>query len=532
MDRYPQSIAAHTIQPDGSLHPTHQLTYNTLRKRANLVSSALHARGVTHGDSVCVFLSRGLDMLVAVVAVMQLGASYVPQDARIAPHIQMLRVASAVRAHVVLTTYQCASNLPHFPNAVVLPVKAAEEEGSILPPFKQAVKAVRPSDTCYIIYTSGTTGAPKGIQVTHGNVANVLLTDPMSLQMRNGVFVSQILSIAFDMCAWEVLGCLSHGATLVIRGRNISHAIQHAQVVISTPTVLGSIDSSRMHHVQTVAVAGEPCPRALADEWSEFCTFYNSCGPTEVTIINTAKKHSSGEARLTIGKPTPNNTVYILDRDTRKPCRIGEVGEMWAGGACVSKGYLGNETLTEELFVVDPYVGRGARMYRTGDLGRWTNDGELEHYGRVDEQVKVKGFRVELDGVSSVVESAAAVNKAVVLKMNDSLVAFVTPANVKVCEVTHVVRAHLPYYCVPSQVLSMGDFPRTGNGKVDKRALLSRLMHSQATAGTDEKDDTKLMLMVNKTKPFSFFPIFESARRSIVVVTKLVRYLVAALRNV
>eukprot|EP00178_Gracilaria_changii_P028253 TRINITY_DN97_c0_g1_i3.p1 TRINITY_DN97_c0_g1~~TRINITY_DN97_c0_g1_i3.p1 ORF type:complete len:582 (+),score=82.59 TRINITY_DN97_c0_g1_i3:1405-3150(+) len=530
---YPNSIAAHMVQPDGCLHPTHQITYETLRKRANLVSATLIARGVTPGESVCLFLSRGLDMLVAIVATLQVAASYVPQDARIAPHAQLLRVAAATAARVVLTTHEHASKLPSFPNAVKLAVSTAENEGRNLPPFTRPPRPVRPTDTCYIIFTSGTTGAPKGVQVTHANVVNVLLTDPMSLCMRNGARVSQILSIAFDMCAWEVLGCLSHGATLVIRGRNISDAIRHAQIVISTPTVLGTIDSSTMHHVETVAVAGEPCPRALADEWSTFCTFYNSCGPTEVTIINTAKKHTVHESRLTIGKPTPNNTVYVLDRETRKPCRIGDVGEMWAGGKCVSKGYLNNVDLTNERFVPDPFVGgEDPRMYRTGDLGRWTHDGELEHYGRVDDQVKVKGFRVELDGVSSIVENTVGVKKAVVLKWKDSLVAFVTPANISAETVIGTVRAHVPYYCVPSKVVCMEELPRTGNGKVDKRALLSGL---KCVTDADERSVTKhvvnMATNVKAQKPVSLSPIMQRALRAIVDITAFVRYFIAVVRN-
>ncbi|PXF44794.1 Nonribosomal peptide synthetase 5 [Gracilariopsis chorda] len=533
ISHHPNLIAAHTLLADGSLHPTDHISYATLGRRSENVAAALQAHGVTPGESVCLFLSRGIDMIVSIVAILRIGANYVPQDARIAPHDQLTRVASATKARIVLTSDAHIQNLPTFTQAQVLTVRSAEQQARHLPPFKNPKLPVQPSATCYIIFTSGTTGLPKGVQVTHGNVANVLLTDPMSLNMRPGVRVSQILSIAFDMCAWEVLGSLSHASTLIIRHRNISHAVQQAQVVISTPSVLGTIDSSRMHHVKTVAVAGEPCPRALADEWSQFCTFYNSCGPTEVTIINTAKKCSVSDARFTIGKPTPNNTVYVLDPRTRQPCKIGQVGEMWAGGDCVSKGYLDNEQLTRERFVHDPFVGGPARMYRTGDLGRWTTDGELEHFGRVDEQVKVKGFRVELDGVSSIIESNPQVKKAVVLKVNDALVAFVTPSHIIPQQVMHTVKDRLPYYCVPSQILCMDKFPRTGNGKVDKRALLRGLAHSHpAVPAKIEKGTKNLMgtadLMNNPRSTW----IVQAIVQNFFVISKLVRNLLALARDI
>jgi acyl-coenzyme A synthetase/AMP-(fatty) acid ligase len=175
---------------------------------------------------------------------------------------------------------------------------------------------------------------------------------------------------------------------------------------------------------------------------------------------------------LTIGKPTPNNTVYILDEE-RKPCPLGEVGEMWAGGACVSAGYINNPSLNEERYAPDPFLGNGYRMFRTRDLGRWTPNGELEHLGRTDDQVKVRGFRVELDSVSAVLESVPFCTQAVTLKLdNRNLVAFVSPQTVDADLAKETVASTLPYYCTPALVVTMDEFPMTSRGKVDKRELL------------------------------------------------------------
>ncbi|CDF39046.1 unnamed protein product [Chondrus crispus] len=469
---HPHAVSATEVLENGELNGYANITYAQLDAQANKLASLMHARGVSNGDAVCLFLKRSVQMIVGIIASLKVGACYVPQHVGLTPDTQLLNVADATSAKVVLTMDELQEKLPEFPPHVsVIPIGSVMRDATLSTAEPPLSRPVRPSDRCYIIFTSGTTGAPKGVQVTHANVANVLLTSPMDLGMAPGVRVGQILSIAFDMGAWEILGCLSHGATL-------------------------------MTHVKTVAVAGEPCPRGLAATWGKFATFYNSCGPTETTIVNTAKRFDPESIVLTIGKPTPNNTVYVLDPDTLEPCNIGEVGEMWAGGECVSAGYLNKSGLTAERYLVDPFINSvNSFMYKTGDLGRWDANGELEHYGRVDDQVKVKGFRVELDGVSAMAETAYGVEKAVVLKIGTELVAFVTPECAKTEAVKEAVGIKLPYYCVPSRVVRLGALPKTGNGKVDKRAL-------------KETDARKVLQLMFTRRPSSHISRFGSGLRT------------------
>jgi acyl-CoA synthetase (AMP-forming)/AMP-acid ligase II len=176
--------------------------------------------------------------------------------------------------------------------------------------------------------------------------------------------------------------------------------------------------------------------------------------------------------RLTIGAPTPNNTVYVLDKNLQ-PCAIGEIGEMWAGGDCVTAGYIGNDELTQARYRPDPFLGGGRMMFRTRDLGRWTPDGELEHFGRTDDQVKIRGFRVELDSVSAVLENVPSCKRAVALKLDSRhLVAFVSPLTVNVAAAKGIVANALPYYCTPKFVIGLDALPMTSRGKIDKRALM------------------------------------------------------------
>lgn len=461
-------------------HEEEALSYAELNRQANHLAHLLIRAGVSPGDRVGLFLRRSTSMVVGIFATLKVGAAYVPQDARIVPTSQLGHVAAVTGMRVILTVSDLHDRMPSSASDPLTIINVdevlAEADASDADETRNVeylVPAVHgdPQDACFILFTSGTTGQPNGVEVTHENVCNLILTEPGNLGIKPNDVVSQILNISFDMAAWEIFGALSHGATLNIRGRSIQEAVESANVVIATPSILGSIDASRCQKVHTVAVAGEPCPRPLADTWSNFARFYNSCGPTEVTIVNTMHLYRSSDVHMSIGAPTPNNTVYILGPDL-EPCAIGEVGEMWAGGLCVSRGYVNNASLTAERYRPDPFLGGDYRMFRTRDLGRWTEDGSLEHLGRTDDQVKVRGFRVELASVSATLESTPDCLQAVTLKIDArNLAAFVRPAHVNAESARAQVRNALPYYCEPTVIIAMDAFPHTDRGKLDKQKL-------------------------------------------------------------
>lgn len=465
---HPNAIAAE--------HEGQTITYRELNRQANRLAVALAQHGVKTGDNVALFLQRSIPMLVGIVASLKVGAAYVPQHVGVAPEAQLRHIVDVTSARVILTISHLEDQVPAPKGTVSIVIdemmaQPFDAETDYDTNFVPEI-AIKPDNRSFILFTSGTTGNPNGVQVTHRNVCNIILTEPGNLGMKPGMKVGQILSIAFDMAAWETLGCLTHGATLLIRGKDFMETARRCDVIISTPSILSTFDADQCQNAKVVAVAGEPCPRPLADKWASFCTFYNSCGPTETTIVNTMQPHDPAADQLTIGKPTPNNTVYILNAE-RKPVAIGEIGEMWAGGDCVSAGYLSNDELTHERYVPDPFLGHGRMMFNTRDLGRWTETGELEHFGRSDDQVKVRGFRVELDSVSAALESAPNCKRAVTLKFdNRNLVGFVSPLAVDPEEAKQAVADALPYYCTPSFVLAMEELPRTSRGKIDKRLLM------------------------------------------------------------
>lgn len=485
-----EARAAATPEALAADHLGNTISYGELDRQANRLAAKLAQHGISNGDAVALFVRRSVPMLVGIMATLKTGACYVPQDVKVAPEPQLRHVATVTNSKVILTLSEFAHLVPGIEGTTIIKIdEFMQKENSVdSAPFVPDAP-VHPDDRCFILFTSGTTGNPNGVQVTHRNVCNILLTEPGNMGMAPGKKVAQILSISFDMAAWETLGCLAHGSTLIIRGRDFLEAAKQADVIISTPSILSTIDADQCRQVQAVAVAGEPCPRALADKWSEFATFYNSCGPTETTIVNTMEPHYPTKERLTIGRPTPNNTVYVLDENLR-PLPIGEVGEMWAGGDCVTAGYLANPELTGERYADDPFL-PGRKMFRTRDLGRWTPEGELEHFGRTDDQVKIRGFRVELDSVSAALESVPNAKRAATLKFDSRhLVAFISPKTVDVEAAHQAVLDALPYYCDPLFILAYDELPLTGRGKVDKRLLMSdAIQHAKENNLIDLKEE-------------------------------------------
>ncbi|KAE9395076.1 nonribosomal peptide synthetase 12 [Gymnopus androsaceus JB14] len=411
--------------------------------------------GIERHSRVCLLVERSISMVVAILAILKAGAAYVPLDGNVASR----------------TTIQHSS---------VVPVVFLDE-------FALA------EDSVYVIYTSG---VPKGVEVKHGNVTNLVCLSPGNLKMGPGVRVSQLMNIGFDMAAWEILGSLCNGATLCLRGktsRDWKAVLETVDVVIDTPSMLVPHEPSSYPNIKRIAVAGEACPQGLADKWAKALQFYNCCGPTEITIVNTMQLHHPGET-VNIGKPTPNNNVYVLGDDL-EPLPIGQTGLMWAGGAGITKGYLNLPSKTMERYLSDIFVNDGSLMFNTGDLGRWRPDGTLEHLGRRDDQVKVKGFRVELDGVAAALESSPGVSVAAALLVDNVLWGFVAPDTVKSETVLLDTAKIQPYYAVPTRLMVIQELPKTSNMKTDKKALRQLALDETARENSNNPVDSEKATM-------------------------------------
>ncbi|KAH7027292.1 AMP-binding enzyme [Microdochium trichocladiopsis] len=463
---YPEDLAAIDI----SQTPPTQITYGALSLRVIALSRKLRNAGIKPGDRVPLVVKRSIDMLVGIYAILSAGAQYVPLDGGVVPDSTVRLVVEQSASRLVLCMKSTRHRLAAFePEREVI---AIDELGALVPEYDAAITSddfSTPTTGCYVIYTSGTTGTPKGVDVTHQNVVNLVCQSPGDLGIARGTRVGQVLNIGFDMAAWEILGCLSNGGTLVLRGSDWNAVVAQIDTFICTPSILALYEPSQFPNIKTVATAGEPSSQSLADRWSSHGVYYNCCGPTETTIVNTMHKHTVG-ADLTIGRPTPNNSVYILD-DSGNPVAVGETGIMWAGGHGISRGYIDLPEKTAEKYRIDPFANNGSMMYNTGDLGRWRADGTIEPLGRIDDQIKIKGFRVELDGVTASLIASPTVTKGIAVFLAGEIHAFVTPTDADPAKIKAHMGKHQPYYAIPSHFHGMKALPLTANGKVDKKAL-------------------------------------------------------------
>ncbi|MEU5647227.1 amino acid adenylation domain-containing protein [Streptomyces milbemycinicus] len=479
------------------------VTYGELDERANRLAHHLISLGVGPEDTVALVLPRTVEAVVAVLAVLKAGAAYLPVDPAY-PQDRVDYVVDDARPATVLTTVERAGAFQRTEG--ILALDAPETAAALA-----AAPAHDPTDTdrrarltpqhpVYVIYTSGSTGRPKGVVVPHANVA-VLAAQGAPFGVREGVRVLQFASFSFDAAAWEVCTSLLTGAVLVLAGEEdrapgepLAALIAEARidVVCLPPTVLSAWpEDLPMPEGITVITAGEACPPELVERWSAGRRMINAYGPTETTVCATLSEPLSGAVKPPVGRPLPGTHVRVLDPALR-PVPVGVTGELYVAGAGLARGYLGRARLTAERFVADPYGEPGTRMYRTGDLVRWLPDGTLDYVGRSDDQVKLRGFRIEPGEIESALLADPGIAQAAVIVRSDRpgekrLVGYVVPAGDQAHQVPDAARLRerladrLPDYMVPAAFVTLDALPLTGNGKLDRKALPAPDFTARAT---------------------------------------------------
>ena len=491
-------IAAHAGAHPGSLALSdggQRMCYAELDERANLLARGLRALGVRDGEHVGTCLERSADLVTALLGVLKAGAVYVPMD----PGYPEERLTYTVRDAGIGVVIGVPGEFRSGGGVRVITPDDLADLGSGGQPGPP-VSAVAATDPAYVIYTSGSTGRPKGVAVPHANV--VALIDATREEYRLGQADVWTLfhSSAFDFSVWEIWGCLLTGGHLVVVPFWVSRtpeefrallAGEKVTVLSQTPSAFGQLVKADRAKPPALAVrlivfGGEPLDARMLLPWFDrypesACRVVNMFGITETTVHVTAetltRRHALERSR-SVGLPLPGWHVQVMDSRQRM-VPPGVAGEIYVGGAGVALGYLGRPGLTSQRFVPDPRTGQ--RMYRTGDKGRMRPDGRLEHLGRLDSQVKVRGFRIELDEIRTVLLESPGVTAAAAVVNNadtddpasariDAYVVLADGAG-PVADVRRRARSILPDYMLPATITPLEALPLTTNGKLDVSKL-------------------------------------------------------------
>lgn len=471
-------------------------TYRELDDRARRLATHLRSAGVEPGDSVAVCLNPSPELLVGLLAVLYAGGAYVPLSSS-TPADRALRMLADVAPRCLLTEKTSARTWPapcaevHVDLADLADLAlltVGSDEASILP------ARVHPENLAYIIYTSGSTGSPKGVMISHRAICNTLRWRQRAFPLDITDRVLATFDYVFDASVFQLFQPLLGGATVVFPDEDLSgdpdriirqvgrYGITILGVVPSWLALLGqSSGLAGCRSLRLLFVGGEPLPPAVLDAAgrrtpARICNMY---GPTEAAVEATYAICRTGEA-VRLGGPIDGVGVRVLDECLR-PCRLGEVGELFISGEGLARGYAGDPGLTAARFLPDPFAGRpGGRIYRTGDLCRVTDNGQLEYVGRRDLQVKVNGQRIELEEVEAALEAVPEVLEAAVTVREDPagrrrMEGFVVPRPGREqglqARVREQLRRSLPGHLVPPVLAVLPRLPRTTSGKKDRRAL-------------------------------------------------------------
>jgi amino acid adenylation domain-containing protein/thioester reductase-like protein len=471
-----------------------QLTYQELNQKANQLAHYLQSLGVKSETLVGVCIERSLDMLVALLAVLKAGGAYVPLDPSY-PTDRLAFMLEDSELSILLTEQAQLANLPQSAACVV--VLEADRLEIDRQDLDNVTSAVTADSVAYTIYTSGSTGKPKGVQVLHGGVVNFLESMLEAPGLTAADTLLAVTTISFDIAVLELFLPLIAGAKIELVGRDIAaDGVRLAEAIATSGTTLMQATPATWRLLLAtgwqgdnqlkILSGGEAMIRSLADRLLE-CggSLWNMYGPTETTIWSAVYQVQPGTEAVSIGQPIANTQIYILDQrcqrkgDVLREMPIGQSGELHIGGDGLARGYLNREEMTAQRFVPDPFSTKpGARLYKTGDLARIMPDGSIQFIGRVDNQVKIRGHRIELGDIEAAICQSVDIQEAAVIAREDSvgekqLVAYLVAADSQnlYSKLRAYLKEKLPEYMVPAVFVMMDKFPLTPNGKVDRRAL-------------------------------------------------------------
>ncbi len=501
----------HLIERQMQHHPSRKaivdgnatIDFNQLLIRSNAIAGELEARGVLPGSLVGVCMNRSWELVAALIGVMRAGCAYVPLDPAY-PRDRVRYMLEHSGAVAAIVDGDTSENLCEGVRELV----RIDRVGA------KAIRCAEPSenDLAYVIYTSGSTGRPKGVAVEHKNIVAMCqsMDELLNEEELKGVFAGA--SVCFDTSVMEILGTLSLGGTVIL-GKNILEmtklsSANQVRTCVTVPSAMQTLLATEKlpEGLRCLVFGGEALKRSLVEQVQAMAPglkVFNAYGPTEDTVYSTIAKVPPGSKIVTIGKSVPNSRAYILN-DKMQPVSPGVAGELYLAGSKLARGYLYDEEKTKERFIeLEPTdLIPDSRLYKTGDLCQWAGNGEIEFLGRVDQQVKVRGYRIELEEIESTLESmpgvdaaaAAAVEGGIGQKM---LVVFVVSRDESVTDtsVKEFLAERLPKYMVPQIVRHLEELPFLPNDKLDRKQLIELEKSRHREQGPDNTSGSNSNLL-------------------------------------
>ncbi len=490
------------------------LTYSQLNKKSNQLARVLLEKGVKNEDIVAVIMERNINMIISILAVIKAGAAYLPVNKDYpGERISYMLENSGTKVSLV----SGPTDLRHWRGSCI-DVSTIEPKGE-----DTNLNLQFPSSSlAYVIYTSGSTGMPKGVMIEHHSVVNRLVWMQSQYKISEHDILLQKTPFTFDVSVWEIFLWFFAGSSVFLyqHGREsdvecLIKTIEDRKITIChfVPSMLNVFleytayknCSSRLKSLKKVYASGEALSFAVVEKFEELLyrtnhtELHNLYGPTEATVDVTyfdCTAYGSDKKIIPIGRPISNTDIYILDENQRL-CPPGDAGEIYITGQGVGRGYINNPKLTAERFLDNPFC-IGEKMFRSGDLGRWSNN-QVEYIGRIDNQVKIRGNRVELEEIECVLQQHEAVSQAIacVIDNNGSIyltVFYKSKRQLNPIEIKSHLLKKLPDYMIPDEFVETDTFLYTSSGKIDRRGMVNDYLSSHCSKASD--------IYANKELPF------------------------------
>lgn len=474
------------------------ISYSELNQKANRLSHFLQSTGVKLETLVAISMNRSIDLIIAILGILKAGGAYVPIDPAL-PKDRFEFILNDTGNPLLLTTHHLQTQYRHYHKVITIDeIWAQSTELTAVNPDSK----VKECNLAYVIYTSGSSGTSKGVLIEHKGIPNLAIAQAELFKITSDSKVLQFASISFDASVSEWATTLSQGATLCIP--NIGHlsvadalsqALENHDYTVATipPSVLSILPEKLIAPLKTLVVAGEACNEELIQKWKNKLRLINAYGPTEYTVCTTTFVYeNNNNSHNIIGKPLPYTNLYILDENL-KPVANGEEEELCIEGIGQARGYLNRPELTANKFISNPIHQNGPLIYRTGDKVCLLPDGNLKYLGRLDDQIKINGYRIEVNEIEQTIKQLPWIQNAVVLSRvqssgNKQLITFFIPCGTQNSvagregmhneKMTVVIKQHLetclPSYLIPHLIIPVETFPLTIQGKLDRGKLFEQ----------------------------------------------------------